>query len=316
MTLFELQADTARLGFLPDIGEEKNFLACANRALLRIGSLRPVQKTVRLLHLTEENLLQGQTGIAVTASPVSYAARGARAYAFYGVGEGILRITAEAPDHPGEELPIGERVLSGAQFYEGGIYLDAAPISSRMLIRLTFLPEGSLQIETPALYAAEMPHCEGRMTVHAGYFDYDLRQLCSDLLSCEGVSAVSGRRYRRGACRDGNRMFFPEAAVSDAAQLGITMPDAYTVRIPVDCPGVYTVTYNAAPAPLTGEGAQNIDLPADLAVLLPLACAAELFYEEDPEKSAFYLENLHAQAKHIKLYAPTRQISVVDRTGW
>lgn len=316
MTLFELQADTARLGFLPDIGEKGTFLACANRALLRLHGLRPLQRTARLLHLTEENLLQDAGGIVVTTTPISVQARGARAYAFYGIGEGSLRITARDSSSNEEEMLVGERDLTGEQFYEGGIFLDATPISQDMEVKLTFLPNGPLQIEAPALYAMEMPNRDERCRESTTWMDYDLRALCSDLLSCEGISAIGGRRYRRGEIKNGNRHFLPDAEVGDAARLGITMPNAYTVRIPMDCPGIYTVSYFAAPTPLTGEENQEIDLPADLTTLLPLACAAELFYEEDPEKSAFYLKNLQAQIEHIRLYTPEREITVADRTGW
>ena len=316
MTLFELQADTARLGFLPDIGDEAAFLACANRALLRVSGLRPLQKTASLLHLPDPNLLQEEAGVSLATEPLSYTAKGARAYGVHCVGEGMLRITAVSPEKPEEELLVELRELSGDQFYEGGIYLDATPIPTQMLVRLTLLPKDQLLIEHPALYAVELPPHKARVSVGADWIEYDLRKLCGDLLACEGVSAIGGRLYRCGTGKQGERVYLPDARVADAAALGITMPSAYTVRIPTKHVGLFSVTYRAAPTLLTGDGAQEVDLPTDLAVLLPLACAAELFYEEDPEKSAFYLKGLQAQAERASLYTPVQQIAIVDRTGW
>ncbi len=292
MTFLELLTETAKLGFLPDIRDNERFVGTANRALMQVGTLAPRRACLRVVHNLPQNLRTGAKSFCIDR-PMTVTARGARTYSFFAAGEGTLSLFAD------ENLVL-MRTLTGTGWYEGGIYSDAIPISEQMQIRLQISPAGSMRVQDLALYAADLSDMRD-VILRGDTWWYDL----SYLAGCPVTEVLlDGARFTPRC--DGVSRTLPQGVRVEGGRLGI----------PADAAGVYEVPVRTLPRPFDGTESQEADVSPELAVLLPLLCAAEIFYEEDPEKSAFYLSLYRMQSAGVRGGGDVVPTRVVSTCGW
>lgn len=310
MLFSELMAQTAALGFLPQVGDAVQFAGAANRALMRACSLSPQTKTIRILHLPAENLL-GHDGAYVTRAPLVFSARGAASYTFRADGEGILEISRRT--ETGTETLYLEN-LQGEALYTGGIEKDATPILPTDEIVMTILPHDTLRVWDVGLYAAPVQASGGRKTADSRETVYDLSVLCPQFAGFIGLHAVRYLPYTASRQTATQSMFAAGTAVPLPS--GVHIPARAELALPTDAPGIYEVTCRVVPRPLKGDAAEEVDLSAELLPFLPLLCAAECYYEEDPDKCAFYLSLYEKATAHLAPSAASGRIGTAHPSGW
>ena len=95
MTVSQLYSSVARLGFETSLEDNDLFFQAANRAILQVNAIRPIQGIYVINHKPLDNLIRNASFSPVEVEgELCFEATGAKAYYFEADGEGIAHIEA------------------------------------------------------------------------------------------------------------------------------------------------------------------------------------------------------------------------------
>ena len=283
MTLAELEAATARLGFTPSLDDGGELLRdAALRAINEVALARPRITRATLWHYPDIPVYSETNTEAETDERV-ITVGGGTAFHMRIIGNGRLHVergtyrneyvfsAAEgtSPAIIGGLIPRGEGTLT---------FRFAASEPRRLLSFAVY--EGA--------YAGMPPDPTRPKEYYLPYIFQDFGALVGPLMSEEG------EQLREGQGED------------------YTLRDNSTVAINRATPCRIELTYRRAlKLPLSGD----LPVTEEEAALLPLFCAAYVFLDDDPEKATFYLARFSEGLRRLsqESAAPMRYR---DTTGW
>lgn len=286
MTVRQLKEAVAHLGFVRSLADlddtlEPHFYHMLNRGLWTVSALRPAVGEYRLCHFPPKSILPTASYHHKGGVCLEIPASGTKAYAFIVTGTGTCRVCGGG----NETVYRWERAAEGRRF--GGFW-------DREECLFVFEGEGDYEVLSLGAYEGvpvgaqeEIPLCEPLVA-------YDLSRLIP--------------RFR-GLVRR------PVGEGEDA----VSVPDAHTVVISRDAPGVYRVEYMLAPPAVTVDTDPDLplDLDEELCQLLPLLLASLLCLEDDPDKATYYGALYREQYASIRaLEIPRGRAAVVSVNGW
>ncbi len=280
MTVAELEAAVARLGFAPSIEDGQELLLdAAERALGEITAVRPRVATATLWHLSERPLFRLSLLEEIEGEKTFSLPAGA---SFYLETLGMGQITLRRG---------GDRTV-----------LSPAVTPGRATVTVGALPEGEGTVEcrlggiagfrVPMLAVYGTPYTEeAPPSSPDGPRDYPLAEICPDYAElCEPPRLPDGRPLCEGAS-------------------GEYTLEGTTLRLSLGEDACLRLTYRKR---LTIPREGRLPLTEEEAALLPLFCAAYVFLDDDPDKAAFYLgrfrEGLAAIAPTKEGIAPFRDV--------
>ncbi len=298
MTVSELFAATAQLGFEASLESEDAFFFAANRGLLHLAAIRPVTKSCIVNHAPLENKLGAHSFERITKyDELVFEAQGARSFYFEADGNGRVIVEAKTGD---EWAPIGQVELSVVDRvfrpYRGFIKKDGAFTDAP--VRLRFIGDYLYSVRNVALYEYLYSADVSDIPAFEAYTRYDMSALVPDFLSLASTPIKGDVRYDV----EGGRV----------------------ILLPYEQGGVFSVSYLHRPDKIVrneendiSEDSTAIDLDEELCALLPLLTAAYVWAEDEPEKAEYYLAIYRERAAEIehraRNAAPVRFNSV---NGW
>ena len=298
MTVSELFAATAQLGFEASLESEDAFFFAANRGLLHLAAIRPVTKSCIVNHAPLENKLGAHSFERITKyDELVFEAQGVRSFYFEADGNGRVIVEAKAGD---EWALIGQMELSAIDRvfrpYRGFIKKDGAFTDAP--VRLRFIGDYLYSVKNVALYAHLYSANAEDIPSFEEYTRYDISTFVPDFLALAAPPIKENIRYDV----EGGRVLL----------------------LPYEQGGVFSVSYLHRPDKIVrneeneiSEDSTVIDLDEELCALLPLLTAAYVWAEDEPEKAEYYLAIYRERAAEIehraRNAAPVRFNSV---NGW
>lgn len=284
MTVAQLEAAVARLGFAPSIDDGGELLRdAAERAIAEILAVRPRIGRLILRHLPETPLL-------AVASPKEI--RGEKTFSlpeggsFYleSVGEGHLTVARGTQK---KDYPLSAGLRGGVTVTVGALPTAEGSVTLRV--------SGGAGFYLPVLAVYASPYATAAPPISPfGTSDYDLSALAPDFAGLEGAPRLS----------DGTPLCEGEEGdyTLDGSILHLAPRRACEIRL----------SYRRR-LPLTREG--KIPLTDEEAALLPLFCAAYVFLDDDPDKATFYLARFR---EGLAAILPPREAVTAfrDVMGW
>lgn len=245
----------------------KDYLAgmpyAANEGLLRLVTAgKFVTKPISLNHMPAKNLIPDQKAQALTdARDVSFTVDGGQSIYLQYTGYITATITGGDYAEPHEvNLPD-----SWGKFSENSGNLNN---NSKLPITVRFTSEYPATIKNIAIYDCMFPEdAEGNALVpeYGKYVKYDLRKLAPDFYNLfdNSICYENGNQYLN------TTDYYRE--------------NDHLLVLPANMPGMYTIYYHAYPSQITIETEDDyvMSLDPDVAVLLPLYMAAELYKDDD-----------------------------------
>ena len=283
MTLAELEAATARLGFTPSLDDGGELLRdAAARALGEIALTRPRIAQASLWHYPDVPLYsEGSTESLSEERTVSVS--GGNAFYLRITGRGRLTVQR------GTQKSVYS--FSSSEGASPAVLGGVIPTGEGELT-LHFLPYSAYRILSLAIYEGAYP---GRPPDPFAPKEYDLSSLLSDF-----GALIGPPRSAEGE------------ALCEGANGDYTLQEGHLLSINRAAPCQLLITYRRTLG-LPPSG----DLPVtdEEAALLPLYCAAYVFLDDDPEKATFYLarftEGIRRLAREDRGTERYR-----DTTGW
>ena len=283
MTLAQLEAATARLGFTPSLDDGGELLRdAALRAINEVALARPRIARASIWHYPEIPIYSEASSEAEVAERV-ITLGGGSAFRLRIIGNGSLRVQRGAvkKDYsyvaPEGSAPavLADRIPSG----EGEVTFRIMPSDAFRLLSFAVY-EGA--------YAGTPPDPDQPKEYHLPTYFRDFGALVGPLTD------EHGRILREGEAGD--------YTLRDQSVLGVSL--GFPCRIDLS----YRRTLSL---PASG------DLPVsdEEAALLPLFCAAYVFLDDDPEKATFYLARFSEGVRRLSQESrPPMRYN--DTTGW
>lgn len=246
----------------------KDYLAgmpyAANEGLVRLATAgKFITKPISLNHMVAKNLIPEQKALAITdAKDVTFTVGGGKS--IYLQYTGYITVTLSGGDYVGPnvlELP-----ESWGKYSESRGNLNNASGSE---VTIHFHSDYPASIKNFAVYDTAFPVVDDVELVpeYGQYIKYDLKALASDFynLGENAIAYEGGDRVKYLSTTD----YYRE---SD-----------HILVLPSNMPGMYTIYYHAYPTALTIDTEDDyvLEIDPDLAVLLPLYMAAELYKDDD-----------------------------------
>lgn len=281
MTVSELFASTAQLGFETSLESEDAFFFAANRGLLHLAAIRPVTKSCTVNHSPLQNKL-GTSAFARTTKydEIVFESQGVKAYYFEADGNGRMLVEAMLD---GVWTTIWHEELSSAGrtfcSYRGIIKRDGNFVDAP--VRLRFIGDYLYNVKNVAMYEHLYSADVSDIPAFEAYTRYDMNALVPDFLSLASTPIKGDVRYDV----EGGRV----------------------ILLPYDEGGVYSIAYLHRPDKVVrnkekdaSEDDTVIDLDEELCALLPLLTAAYVWAEDEPEKAEYYLSIYRERAAEIE----------------
>lgn len=231
----------------------------ANEGLQRLSTAgKFIVKAISINHMPSKNLVPEQTAVALNdGSSFTFSADGVKSIYFQYSGIGKAYITGGD-----EETEIS--IDSYGSFTEiRGNYPNA--LGNKVTIR--FESDYPATVKNLAMYEATFPEDENGAKVpeYGRYIKYDLKELATDFYNLFDNSI----NYEDGNIYLNTTDYYRE---SD-----------HILILPSNRPGMYTIYYHAYPVQITEETEEDYVLPIDpdVAVLLPLYMASQLYMDDD-----------------------------------
>ena len=231
----------------------------ANEGLQRLSTAgKFIVKAISINHMPSKNLVPEQTAVALNdGSSFTFSADGVKSYYFQYSGIGKAYITGGD-----EETEIS--IDSYGSFTEiRGNY----PNVSGNKVTIRFESDYPATVKNLAMYEATFPEDENGAKVpeYGRYIKYDLKELATDFYNLFDNSI----NYEDGNIYLNTTDYYRE---SD-----------HILILPSNRPGMYTIYYHAYPVQITEETEEDYVLPIDpdVAVLLPLYMASQLYMDDD-----------------------------------
>ena len=284
MTVAQLEAAVARLGFAPSIDDGGELLRdAAERAMAEILAVRPRIGRLLLRHCPETPLLAVGSPGEMRGEKTFSLPEGGSFYA-ESVGSGLLTVRR---GHGTETHVLEPCVRGGTRVTVGAIPTAAGEVT------LCVRGEAGFRLLVLAIYASPYAAAAPPVSPFDGS-DYELSALAPDFAGlvgaprlCDGTPLCEGEEG--DYTLEGSRLHL---APRHACELRLS----YRRRLTL---------------PREGE----IPLCAEEAALLPLFCAAYVFLDDDPDKAAFYLGRFR---EGLAAILPSREAvsAFRDVTGW
>lgn len=231
----------------------------ANEGLQRLSTAgKFIVKAISINHMPSKNLVPEQTAVALNdGSSFTFSADGVKSFYFQYSGIGKAYITGGD-----EETEIS--IDSYGSFTEiRGNY----PNVSGNKVTIRFESDYPATVKNLAMYDATFPEDENGAKVpeYGRYIKYDLKELATDFYNLFDNSI----NYEDGNIYLNTTDYYRE---SD-----------HILILPSNRPGMYTIYYHAYPVQITEETEDDYVLPIDpdVAVLLPLYMASQLYMDDD-----------------------------------
>ena len=283
MTLAELEAATARLGFTPSLDDGGELLRdAALRALNEVSLARPRIARATLWHYPAIPVYS-ETGTKEETEERVITVGGGSAFHMRVIGKGRLRVLrgsyakeyAFSANEGGGPAVIGDLIPAG----EGALTFRFAASEARRLLSFAVY-EGAY---------AGMPPDPTRPK------EYCLSRYFSDFAALIGpLTSEGGEILREGVGEDYTLRDNDILAVNRALPCRIELTYRRMLRLPP-----------TGDLPVTDEEA----------ALLPLYCAAYLFLDDEPEKATFYLARFTEGLRRLSKESAV-PIRYRDTTGW
>lgn len=238
----------------------KDYLAgmpyAANEGLQRLLTAgKFLTKSISLNHMPAKNLVPEHTAIALNdGKSFTFSADGVKSFYFQYSGIGTVTIERE-------NLTTTMSLDSYGKFteYKGNYDNDA-----NETVTITFQSDYPATVKNIALYDTYFPE-DSLVPEYGRYVKYDLKTLASDFYNLfdNSISYEDGNVYLN------TTDYYRE---SD-----------HILILPSNKPGSYTIWYHAYPEQITEETEDDYVLPIDpdVAVLLPLYMASQLYMDDD-----------------------------------
>lgn len=231
----------------------------ANEGLQRLSTAgKFIVKAISINHMPSKNLVPEQTAVALNdGSSFTFSADGVKSFYFQYSGIGKAYITGGD-----EETEIS--IDSYGSFTEiRGNY----PNVSGNKVTIRFESDYPATVKNLAMYDATFPEDENGAKVpeYGRYIKYDLKELATDFYNLFDNSI----NYEDGNIYLNTTDYYRE---SD-----------HILILPSNRPGMYTIYYHAYPVQINEETEEDYVLPIDpdVAVLLPLYMASQLYMDDD-----------------------------------
>lgn len=231
----------------------------ANEGLQRLSTAgKFIVKAISINHMPSKNLVPEQTAAALNdGSSFTFSADGVKSFYFQYSGIGKAYITGGD-----EETEIS--IDSYGSFTEiRGNY----PNVSGNKVTIRFESDYPATVKNLAMYEATFPEDENGAKVpeYGRYIKYDLKELATDFYNLFDNSI----NYEDGNIYLNTTDYYRE---SD-----------HILILPSNRPGMYTIYYHAYPVQINEETEEDYVLPIDpdVAVLLPLYMASQLYMDDD-----------------------------------
>ena len=231
----------------------------ANEGLQRLSTAgKFIVKAISINHMPSKNLVPEQTAVALNdGRSFTFSADGVKSFYFQYSGIGKAYITGGD-----EETEIS--IDSYGSFTEiRGNY----PNVSGNKVTIRFESDYPAAVKNLAMYDATFPEDENGAKVpeYGRYIKYDLKELATDFYNLFDNSI----NYEDGNIYLNTTDYYRE---SD-----------HILILPSNRPGMYTIYYHAYPVQITEETEDDYVLPIDpdVAVLLPLYMASQLYMDDD-----------------------------------
>ena len=231
----------------------------ANEGLQRLSTAgKFIVKAISINHMPSKNLVPEQTAVALNdGRSFTFSADGVKSFYFQYSGIGKAYITGGD-----EETEIS--IDSYGSFTEiRGNY----PNVSDGKVTIRFESDYPATVKNLAMYDATFPEDENGAKVpeYGRYIKYDLKELATDFYNLFDNSI----NYEDGNIYLNTTDYYRE---SD-----------HILILPSNRPGMYTIYYHAYPVQINEETEDDYVLPIDpdVAVLLPLYMASQLYMDDD-----------------------------------
>ena len=276
MTIKQLCEAVAHLGFEQEIGDTRTLLSAANRALGLIFIDRPVPGRIRLDVISPRPVLTRWEIQHEGGESESFPLSG-RAYTFRLSGRGSYT------------------VYDGARSVKRDFSADSLVVKGR-------LKEGG-----KVVFEGEFPYTVRGLACYASHFDSDAE-----------VPELAARREIKLTELLGDYMS-PYTPPTDS--FGNPIASATVIggvlSLPADFSGEVNLTYRKRAPYLDGsDGDSEIPLPSDVEPLLPIATAAFLWLDDEPERAEYYMSLYREESAILRRYAARAIDTAYTHNGW
>ena len=276
MTLNQLKAEVAGLGFEKELEDDEALKICANRALRLIFTERPVRKMLNLSLYEPQILTRVPIICHRDGEEISVELLG-RCFSFRAYGKGSYRIK----DSDGTR----EGSFCGGGIYVKGFLKDSANISFFGDCFFTIHDLTSFDAK-PSEDAEDIPAASNERSIN-------LKKIADDFLAFDGLPKdENGREIKSASLCDG------------------------ILRLPRSVNGEISLVYRRSPSPITSGDDKEIDIPAECEELLPLLTASFLWLDDDAEKAQYYMAIYKDAISNIKRFSNSGIDNSYRTNGW
>lgn len=282
MTVQALKEAVIHLGFSETLDDnDALFRESAERALAELSGLSPKTASFTLYHLPPRPLYE-MTGATPATGEKRLTAPAGKSCFLRLAGKGSVTVQTES-----EEKTYAINTSSGETKA-----LSITLSGKESEIGFSFHGEGGLILLSLAVYGEALPNAPDPV----GSSCYDLSSLIADFGALAAPPAEKGGR---------------PLSLRDAAE-GYRLESGHLLYLPNNTPAILTLSYRRR-LTLPEEG--ELPLTEEEAQLLPLLCAAYVWLEDDPDKSAFYFARFReGEARLFRGFSTAAPYN--DRTGW
>lgn len=254
--------------------------AAANEALQMIATVgKYLVRKAEIAHYPATNLLgdYGKNVHALTDGGISFEADGACAYYFEFYGDGVMTVLV------GGEPAVSHNIVSRASFTPfKGLVSNPDKKSVRILIESEYMGA----VKNAALYREKF-FTDADVQPEADWIPYDMKDIVNDFYAFD-----VGNIYYEGSII--TERYIRTSSMYDES--------GHVILLPRDRAGNYTVYYRAYPEIITlaTPDEHELDIDPEVAVILPLYMASQLYKDDDNGIATAYrnefevaLERLH-----------------------
>lgn len=287
MTVSQLYSSVARLGFETSLEDNDLFFQAANRAILQVNAIRPMQGIYVINHKPLDNLIRNASFSPIEVEgELCFEAAGAKAYYFEADGEGIAHIETFNDISRAWET-VGRIEFSANRTFvphKGMIKKNEKFIQGQ--VRLHFVGDYLYSVRNVALYRSLYSADENSIPAYEAFTRYDISTLVTDFATLASPPIKE----------DSEHLLLNQ---------GYEIENDRVILLPYHARGFYKIAYKRKPAVLEYtddplEDQTRIDLDEELCALLPMLVASYVWADDEPEKAQYYLTLYRERAIDIE----------------
>ena len=273
----------------------------ANEALQMLATAgKFIIKTIDIAHIPLRSLLSSADARikSVESGTIAFSANGARSMYYEIKGKGTMTLTIGEAESV--ILDFDSSVNAQLGYEPKRILFDN---EDGELVTVVFESAYPMSVKNAAMYSATF-ETEDQIPAYAEYVRYDLTELADDFYLVDQSEVIY----------EGDRETITYTATSDFFQEGFKV-----FVLPRDKVGNYKIHYKAYPPMITLDTPDDEELPIDpeVAALLPLYMASELFKDDDVGVSTLYRNEFEVGYERLvkNVQAPSSE-HFRSVTGW